>query len=147
MFVDPEVFSHRLRSKAFVLILINYLKCVAAKTEMKEFTNKGREATKQGLYENLLGMDAVRMIKLHNLEKELYINALTYLMFLKQKKTGKVKALGCADEQPQQDYIGKEETSSETVSIYVLMACCAINLIENRHVITCDIPGAFLQLD
>ena len=27
------------------------------------------------------------------------------------------------------------------------MPCCAINLIENRHVVTCDIPGAFLQLD
>ena len=27
------------------------------------------------------------------------------------------------------------------------MACCAIASIENRHVVTCDIPGAFLQLD
>ena len=25
------------------------------------------------------------------------------------------------------------------------MAMCAINSIENRHVVTCDIPGAFLQ--
>ena len=27
------------------------------------------------------------------------------------------------------------------------MACCAIASIENRHVVTCDIPGAFLQSD
>ena len=25
------------------------------------------------------------------------------------------------------------------------MACCAINSIENRQVVTCDIPEAFLQ--
>ena len=66
---------------------------------MKEFANKGREATKQELYENLLGMDAVSMVKPHNLEKELCINASTYLMFLKQKKVRKVKARGCDDNQ------------------------------------------------
>ena len=27
------------------------------------------------------------------------------------------------------------------------MVCCAINFVENRHVVTCDIQGAFLQLD
>ena len=56
---------------------------------IKEFHDKGREATKQELYENLLGMDAVTMVKPKNLEPELCINALTYLMFLKRKRTGK----------------------------------------------------------
>ena len=27
------------------------------------------------------------------------------------------------------------------------MASCAISSNENRHIVTCDIPGAFLQLD
>ena len=66
-------------------------------------------------------------------------------MFLKRKRTGKVKARGCADGRPQREYIGKEESSSPTVSIYALIAMCAINSIENKHVVTCDIPGAFLQ--
>ena len=56
-----------------------------------------------------------------------------------------MKAMGCADGRPQREYIGKEESSSPTVSIYALMAMCAINSIENRHVVTCDIPAAFLQ--
>ena len=59
---------------------------------IKEFADKGREATKQELYKNLLGMDAVGMVKPHNLDKKRCINALTYLMFLKQKRTGKMKA-------------------------------------------------------
>ena len=58
-----------------------------------KFADKGREATKQELYKNLLGMGAVRMVKLHNLKKELCINVLTYLMFLKQKKDRKSEGL------------------------------------------------------
>ena len=85
------------------------------------------------------------MVKPKKLEPELCINALTYLMFLKRKRTGKVKARGCVDGRSQREYIGKEESSSSTVLIYALMAVCAINSIENRHVVTCDIPGAFLQ--
>ena len=84
---------------------------------MKEFADKGREVTKQKLYENLLGMDAVRMVEPHNLKKELCVNTLTYLMFLKQKRTRKVKARGCANRRPQQHFIGKEEASSPSVSI------------------------------
>ena len=38
---------------------------------IKEFHDEGREATKQELYENLLGMDAVTMVKPKNLEPEL----------------------------------------------------------------------------
>ena len=34
-----------------------------------------------------------------------------------------------------------------TVSIYALFASCAINAIEKREVVTCDITGAFLQSD
>ena len=59
----------------------------------------------------------------------------------------KVKARGCADGCPQRDFISSEEASSPTVSIYALMACCAISSIENRHVVTCNIPRAFLQSD
>ena len=68
---------------------------------MKEFADERREATKQELYKNLLGMNAVIIVEPHNLDNELHINALTYLMFLKQKRTGKVKARGFTDGSPQ----------------------------------------------
>ena len=114
---------------------------------IKEFGNDGREVTKQELYKNLLGMDAVTMIKPEKLEKDLCLNALTYLMFLKRKRTGKIKAWGCTNGRPQWEYIGREEASLPTVLIYALFASCAINAIEKREVVTCDIPGAFLQSD
>ena len=65
-------------------------------------------------------------------------------MFLKSKRTGKVKARECTNGRSQKEYIGKDEASSPTVSIHVLMACCIVNSNENRHVMTFDIPGTFL---
>jgi hypothetical protein len=48
-------------------------------------------------------------------------NALQYLMFLKKKRCGTIKARGCADGRKQCEYTSKEETSSPTVAIEVLM--------------------------
>jgi hypothetical protein len=68
-------------------------------------------------------------------------------MFLKKKRDGTVKARGCADGRPQREYITKDESSSPTVSIYALMASCLMDAIDDRKVVTCDIPGAILQAD
>lgn len=92
-------------------------------------------------------MDSVTIIKPGDLEDDLCLNALMYLMFLKKNITRKIKARGCADGRPQQEYIGKEEASSPTVSIYALFSSCAINPIKKIQVMKCDIPGAFLQPD
>jgi len=72
-------------------------------------------------------------------------NALQYLMFLKKKRCGRIKGRGCADGRKQRLYKSKEETSSPTVSIESLMLSCAIDAKERREVLSCDIPGAFMQ--
>ena len=66
-------------------------------------------------------------------------------MFLKRKHSGKMKGRGYANGRPQREYITKEESSSPTVSLYALMGSCVMDAIDNRKVITVDIPGAFLQ--
>ena len=68
-------------------------------------------------------------------------------MFLKRKRSGKMKGKGCADGRPQREYITKEESSSPTVSLYALMGSCLMDAIDGRKFITVDIPGAFLQGD
>ena len=114
---------------------------------MKEFGDLGFKATMKELDDNLIGMNAVRMLKPSEVNKEVWSKALSYLMFLKRKRTGDVKARGCADGRPQREYISKDESSSPTVSIYALMASCLMDAIDERKVVTCDIPGAFLQAD
>ena len=68
-------------------------------------------------------------------------------MFLKRKRSGKMKGRGCADGRPQQEYITKEESSSPTVSLYALMGSCVMDALDGRKVLTVDIPSAFLQGD
>jgi hypothetical protein len=114
---------------------------------MKEFGELEFNATMKELDDNLIGMDAVQMLEPNEVNKEVWCNALSYLMFLKRKRDGTVKARGCADGRPQREYISKDDSSSPTVSIYALMASCLMDAIDERKVVTCDIPGAFLQTD
>ena len=114
---------------------------------MKVFGDEGYKAAIKELDENLIGRNVVRMLMKKEVTKEIFQKSLAYLMFLKRKRCGKIKARGCADGRPQREYITKEESSSPTVSIYALFASCVIDAIEGRAVVTCDIPGAFLQAD
>jgi hypothetical protein len=114
---------------------------------MKEFGELGFEATMKELDDNLIGMGAVRMLEQNKVNKDVWCDALSYLMFLKRKCDGTVEARGCADGWPQREYISKDDSSLPTVSIYALMASCLMDAIDGRKVVTCDIPGAFLQAD
>lgn len=73
--------------------------------------------------------------------------ALRYLMYLKQKRCGRIKARGCADGRKQRLYKSKEETSSPTVSTDAVFLTSIIDAKEKRIVVTLDIPGAFLHAD
>ena len=74
-------------------------------------------------------------------------NALAYLMFLKEKRTGEIKGRGCADGRKQREHLTKEETSSPTVAIESVLISGTIDAHENRDVATIDVPGAFMQAD
>jgi hypothetical protein len=63
------------------------------------------EATVKELDDNLLRMGAVDMLMPSKVSKKVRFEALNYLMFLKRKRCGKVKARGGADGRPQREYI------------------------------------------
>jgi hypothetical protein len=98
-------------SKAYVLSTItSYSNIEASKSTpqygfnrgLKEFGELGYQATVQELDDNLLGMGAARMLKPSEMNRTLRFEALNYLMFLKRKTCGKIKAArGCADGRPQ----------------------------------------------
>ena len=73
--------------------------------------------------------------------------ALTSLMFLTQKRTGEVKARGCADGSTQRNHVEKEEATAPTVMSDSIFIQSTIFAHEQRDVATCDIPGAFLHAD
>jgi len=71
--------------------------------------------------------------------------ALEYLIFLKQKKSGRVKTHRCADGRKQRKYMNKEETSSLMVATESLLLTCIIDAEEECDVATVDLPGAFMH--
>ena len=73
--------------------------------------------------------------------------ALAYLMFLKRKRCGKVKARGCADGRKQRKYTAKESSTSPTVSSEAVFLTAMMDAMEERDVAVVDIPGAFMQAD
>ena len=76
---------------------------MSAKKELKRFGKQGAEAIKKELeqlvYRRVMHGKSPRQMDRH--EKRA---ALRYLMFLKQKRCGKIKARGCADGRKQRLY-------------------------------------------
>jgi hypothetical protein len=75
-------------------------------------------------------------------------NALTSLMFLTEKHSGKVKARACANGSTQRHHIAKDKAStSPMVTTEAIFIQSMILAHEHHDVAACDIPGAFLQAD
>ena len=81
------------------------------------------------------------------LTKEQQKEALAYLMFIKQKQCGKIKACRCADGCKQWAYTPAEETSSPTVATEAVFLTAVIDAYEGREVAIVDITGTFMQAD
>ena len=109
------------------------------------FGDKGYNVAVSELKDNLLGRKCVRILCAKDVTLIVRKKTLSYLMFLKRKRSGKIKGHGVTNGHLQREYILKEESSSSTVSLYALMASCVMDAIEGRSVITCDLPAAFLQ--
>ena len=66
-------------------------------------------------------------------------------MFLKDKRSGKVKGRACVNGAPQRAYIRKEDASSPTVANDYMFITSVKAAHEKRFVRCYDVPGAFLH--
>ncbi|KAG7374846.1 reverse transcriptase RNA-dependent DNA polymerase [Nitzschia inconspicua] len=119
---------------------------MTANRGVKVFGKAGEEAIEKELRQ-LLTRNVMHGVHSRELTQEQRRAALRYLMFLKEKRCGTIKGRGCADGRKQRLYKSKEETSSPALSIEALFLSCVIDAYERRYVLTCDIPGAFMQAD
>ncbi len=65
---------------------------------------------------------------------------LASLIFLKEKRTGGIKARSCANESKQREHIAKEEAAAPAVALESVFITAAIDAKEHRKVVTIDIP-------
>jgi hypothetical protein len=119
---------------------------MTAKKGLEKFGSKGADA----IVAEMQQIHYRRVIKprlAHTLTRDEKRQALRYLMFLKQKRCGRIKARGCADGRKQRLWKTKEETSAPTVRTESVFLSAMIDAKEGRTVITLDVPGAFMQAD
>ena len=131
--------------------MVNELDCLltpqmSAKKGLKVFGEKGAQAIMKEM-DQLIQRKVMHGRRAGELTREQKENALKYLMFLKEKRCGKIKGRGCADGRKQRLWKSKDETTSPTISTEALFLMCLIIAKERRHVVTVDIPGAFMQSD
>jgi hypothetical protein len=114
------------------------------KKGLKISQEKGEEAIQNEL-QQIHDMEGFQPRHWHELTEQERARALRYLMYLKEKRDGRIKGRGCADGRPQRLYTEKAESSSPTASLAGMIMTCVIDAYEGRDVATVDIPGAFLQ--
>ena len=119
---------------------------MSAKKGLKVFGERGAEAIMKEL-DQLIQRKVMQARRAGNLTRKQKENALKYLMFLKEKRCGKIKGRGCADGRKQQLWKTKDETSLPTISTEALFLMCLIIAKERRRAVTVDISGAFMQSD
>eukprot|EP00957_Ditylum_brightwellii_P054951 4164505-Ditylum_brightwellii.AAC.1 len=74
-------------------------------------------------------------------------DALRAIMFLKEKRCGRIKGRTCADGRKQRETIAKEDAASPTVAPESVIITSVIDAKEGRDVATTDIPGAYLNAE
>ena len=116
------------------------------KKGLKMFGKQGEEAVKKEL-QQLHERAVIKPIAAPMMTRDEKRKSLQYLMFLKRKRCGKIKARGCADGRPQRLYTAKEDSTSPTVAIESVFLTSVIDALEGRDVATVDVPGAFMQAD
>ena len=113
---------------------------------LKKFGVKGEESVVKELTQHhdlttFTPMDPSKLTRKQRVE------AVSSLLFLTEKRDGKLKSRMCADGSKQRTYEGydKNDTASPTAATESVLITGVIDAKEKRKVATIDLPGAFLH--
>ena len=116
------------------------------KPGLRKFGERGAKAAVSELTQ-LHIMDTWAVMDPGQLTREDKVKALSSLLFLKEKRCGKIKGRACINGAPQRAYIPKEEAASPTVSTESMFITAGIAASEGRYVRCYDVPSAFVNTD
>jgi hypothetical protein len=140
---DPELVS----SSEEEMIVWGYMMMqYNLKAGLQKFGDKGKIAAMKETTQ-LHIMDTWKAMDPAKLSREEQMQALSTLLFLKEKWTGKIKGRACLNGAPQRAYIPKEGAASPTVSTESTFITGAIVASERRKVRCYNVPSAFVNTD
>ena len=67
------------------------------------------------------------------------------LMFLGEKRDGTIKGRMVYNGKPTREWLSREDSASPTAALESIMLTAVIDATEERDIMTCDIPNAFIQ--
>jgi hypothetical protein len=116
------------------------------KPGLQKFGQKGAdEAVKELMQLHL--MDAWTAMDPMKLTREKRMQALSSLLFLKEKQTGMIKGRACINGALQCTYISKEDAASPKVSTELTFIIASIAAKEKKIVRCYNMPSAFMNMD
>jgi hypothetical protein len=124
----------------------SFVETYSLKKGLQKFGEKGHDAA-FGEMKQLHDRQAFKPVNISTLSQEEKRRALDSLIFLVEKRDGRVKARTCANGSTQRVYMSKEEAASPTVLTESILLTATIEAKEGRDVMTVDIPNAFIQTD
>ena len=119
---------------------------LSLKKGLQEWGERGEDAAIKEMKQHH-DMETFTPVHAHELMAEQRKEALSSLIFLKEKRNGKIKGRSCADRRPQQKVFKKEEVASPTVQTESVFITATIDAHEGRDVETVNLPGTFLHTD
>jgi hypothetical protein len=139
---DPLIEDHLMMHIVGVVLAQQY----SVNKGIQLFGDAARESVKKELRQ-LHDYATYVPVNARELTPEQKKEALASLIFITQKRCGRIKSRACVNGSTQRTYIPKENTASPTVMNDSVMITSAIDAHEERVIKTMDIPGAFLHAD
>jgi Reverse transcriptase (RNA-dependent DNA polymerase) len=124
----------------------SFLETYSLKRGLSEFGDKGYNAA-LGEMQQLHERAAFEPIHISDMTQQERKRAMESLIFLVEKKDGRIKARACANGSTQREYIDKEDAASPTVATESIFITAAVDALEGRDIMTADIPNAFVQTE
>jgi hypothetical protein len=140
---DPELLT---KSKDEMKVWGYLMTQYNLKPGLRKFGEQGATTARDELTQ-LHIVDTWKAMDQSKISREERMKALSSLLFLKEKRTGKVKGQACINGAPQRAYIPKEEAALPTVSTESTFITAAIAASKKRKVRCYDIPSAFVNTD
>jgi hypothetical protein len=123
-----------------------FVQTYSLKAGLKRFKDRGKDATMKEMsqLDDRVVYTPINIDKMTIQEKK---RAMESLIFLVEKRDQSVKARLCANGSTQREYMERDDASSPTVMAESILITAGIDAKQNRDVMTCDIPNAFVQTD
>ena len=111
---------------------------------LKVFGKPGYDAAMKEI-EQLHSRESFEPVAVDKMTAEEKKKAVEALMFLTEKRDGRIKGRQVYNGKPTRKWLSQEDSASPTASLESIFLTAAIDAREKRDVMTLDVPNAFVQ--